>query len=293
MKAESQDRGAFWEKLERLDYRVLYYLLVILIAVPYLKPFGLPIPITKPVQAMYDTLDKLPQGSMMIIDISAGPPGYAEIGPGATALMKFVTQIYPARHGGGRLKVLMTSISEEGPLMYEAFVKPELDKSPFKYGVDYVYFGFISGLETAVARLADNIPSLLRSDYYNNRAEDLPMMKGVNSYKEIAAVVVLDIVSVTPWWIKHWALKGVKVANVCSAIYIPQYTAFVQSGDMFGFLGSARGVAEFEQLIGIPGLAAATTDTLSISHLYIIFLIIIGNIPFLAKKYLPPRKGGS
>ena len=53
---------------------------------------------------------------------------------------------------------------------------------------------------------------------------------------------------------------------------------------MIGILGGLRGGAEYEILINKPGASVAKMDSESISHLYIIALIIIGNIGYFATK---------
>jgi hypothetical protein len=65
---------------------------------------------------------------------------------------------------------------------------------------------------------------------------------------------------------------------------VPMMTTFWRAGDMVGFLGGSRGSAEMELLIGEPGAALATTDTLSLSHVYLILLIIIGNLGYIIKR---------
>jgi len=290
MEVRSKESSGFWEKLENIDHRILYWILIVAIAIPYLRPLGIPVPVTEPVQDFYNTLDALPPGSTMILEISSGPSAYGEIGPSSEAVMEYLTKIYPEHHGGDRLRFVILSVSEQGPLMYNAYAKPKFDETGWQYGVDYAYFGFISGLETAVARLAEDIPSLLPSDYLGNDIDDLKAMDGIHSYKDIAAVMVWDSMGATEWYVKHWASKGVKVGNVCVAVSLPAYTMYYKNKDMYGFIGSSRGGAEFEYLIGKPGDAVATTDTLSLSHLWVIILIITGNIGLLVEKYFSHSK---
>lgn len=285
MEAESEKTRGLWKKMEHIDHRILYWLLIVVIAVPYLRPLGLPVPLTEYTKSFYKTVSEFPMDSVLIIDISAGPSGYGELAGSASALMEYLTNIYPEKHEGSRLKIIVLSFSAVGPIMYDDYFKPKFEKAGYKYGAEYVYFGFVPGTETSIARLADDIPSLLRTDYLGNNIEDLPIMEGIKDHTNINAVITCDTLGAASWWAKHWATRGVKVGNLCVGMNIPLYTTLYRSGDLFGFTGSARGGAELEYIIEKPGEAIATTDTISLSHIYMIILIIIGNIAFFKLKF--------
>ena len=273
-----------WERLDNLDRRILYWILIILIAIPYLNPLGIPVPVTNPTQGFYNTLSALEPGSAVILDITSGPSAYGEIGAGTAAFMELITGIYPEQNNGQKLKLIVVSSTEQGPIMYDRYALTAFERNNWVYGEDYVFFGYISGFETFVARLAEDIPSLLQTDYKQNDVEDLAVMQGIEDYTDISAVVMWDSGSAVNWWVKQWSPKGVPVGGIFVAVGIPQLEAFLKSGDLYGFIGGSRGSAELEYLIGAPGEAVATTDTLSISHIYVIILIILGNIGYFVRR---------
>ena len=271
---------SIWARMQTIDRRLLYWVLIIVIAIPYLRPLGIPVPITNPTQQFYNKLSSLQPGSVMLLDITSGPSAYGEIGPGCAAFMEYITSIYPREHNGGKIKLIILASTEQGPIMYDAYALPPLESNNWIYGEDYVFFGYISGFETFVARLAQDIPSLLQVDYNEKSISELPIMQGIQDYLDIDAVVMWDSGSASNWYVKQWSPKGVPVGGIFVAVSIPTLETFLKSGDMFGFIGSSRGSAELELLIGKPGEATATTDTLSLSHLWTIILIIVGNIGY-------------
>jgi hypothetical protein len=74
------------------------------------------------------------------------------------------------------------------------------------------------------------------------------------------------------------------------AFYFSRWNLLWQQKLLDGFIGSARAAAEFESLINKPGEAAVTTDTLSTSHLWLVILIIIGNIGFILERSSSPEE---
>jgi len=275
---------SIWERLDKLDRRILYWVLIIVIAIPYLNPLGIPVPVTNPTTQFYDTLMNLEPGSAVLLDVTSGPSAYGEIGAGSAAFMDLISSIYPSENNGQKLKLIIVSSTEQGPIMYDKYAVPALEENNWVYGEDYVYFGYISGFETFVARLAEDIPSLLQTDYRGNNINTLPIMEGVQDYTNIDAVVLWDSGAASNWYVKQWSPKNVPVGGIFVAVSIPELETYLKSGDMFGFIGSSRGSAELELLIGKPGEAVATTDTLSLSHLWVIFLIILGNIGYFFSR---------
>lgn len=275
---------SFFEKLESIDRRILAWILIFVIAFPYLNPLGIPIEITEPASGFYDTMDALEPGSAVMIVISLTPSSAEEVGAGCTAMVDYLANKYPASHGGEKLKLLLLMASGQGLIVWENFGAAPLDASDYVYGEDYVNLGFISGGETMIARMADDISSLVGTDNFGTPLKDIPMMSDINDYNDIALIVPWDASEMASHVVKHWATKGVDVGSIIVGGMVPTMTTFMKAGDMVGFIGGSRGSAELELLIGEPGSGLATTDTLSLSHLYLIILIIIGNIGYVVKK---------
>jgi hypothetical protein len=52
----------------------------------------------------------------------------------------------------------------------------------------------------------------------------------------------------------------------------------------------AKGAQEYEQLLGIKGLGAPFANTISFSHLLIIFFILLGNFAMLMNRLQARRE---
>ena len=283
MSGTGNGKGIF-ELLDSMDRRILAWVLMVVIAIPFLSPLGIPITISQPVLDYEDRINELEPGSAILIAISLTPSSAEELGPGCQATMEFLTQTYPDNHEGGKLKIIAVIPGAQSLIVWEEFAQPVIDRSTYEYEVDYVKLGFVSGGETTVARLAEDIKGLLPTDFYGNDLDGMPMMENINDYNDISLAISWDASEQTQHYVKHWASKGVPVGGVVVATMVPTLTTFYMSGDMFGFIGGSRGSAEFEYLINKPGAAIALTDTLSLSHLYLILLVILGNLGYFMKR---------
>jgi len=68
-----------WQKLANIDRRIIYALMILVIALSLIKPVGLAIVPTAETQRVYDFIDALPSGSIVYLgfDFSAGKIGRA------------------------------------------------------------------------------------------------------------------------------------------------------------------------------------------------------------------------
>jgi len=58
-----------WERLDKLDRRIYYWLIVIAITIPLISPLGLPITIKPSSRALYDGITSVEEGDVVLIDI--------------------------------------------------------------------------------------------------------------------------------------------------------------------------------------------------------------------------------
>jgi hypothetical protein len=70
-----------------------------------------------------------------------------------------------------------------------------------------------------------------------------------------------------------------QVINVIG-VSIPDVKAMYNAGKIQAMLGSTRGGAELEKLIGVPGVGLAAMDAFTLGHYLLLMFIIIGNIGY-------------
>jgi hypothetical protein len=280
-----------WEKLGAIDKRILYWILFISLAIPYIKPLGLPVSIAETSYALYNYINTLGPNDVVVMAIEFGVSAWSECLPGFVAVSKHLIQ--------RGVKIIYWCVGyTDCDLTMEAVMAriPQL-KGPgqpagpgdYKYGVDWVYFGFIAGGETTVAQLADNIRNVLRTDKYGTPIDQIPLMKNVNSAKDIKLVVDSTTGDYGDYYVRQWRMRyGTAVAEIGIAMNYSTFIPYYQAGLAVGALKGIRGAAEYEKLIGQLGEATTSLDALNISHLLVIIAIIFANISY----FMTRRKGG-
>jgi hypothetical protein len=118
----------------------------------------------------------------------------------------------------------------------------------------------------------------------------------VRNYSQIGAVVDITSTGMLGYWIpylttpKHISLVYCPTAVMSAAAY-----PYLDSGQVKGMLNGAMGAVQYETLIGRGNVAtdaSATSWALSTAHIYIILLIALGNLGYLAARRAGIATGG-
>jgi hypothetical protein len=274
--ASSADMG-FWDKLMAIDRRWIYLTIGIVVFIPILLDMALPVYVTKEVKAVYDRIDTLTPGTVVMIPCEYDPATMAELRPMAHALF---------RHCFAKnLKILTCVLQIEGVTLVKddlALIAAEYDKT---YGVDYVFLGYKPYPNIVILNMGENFRKPFPRDYYGTELDSLPMMKGVVNYSSCALIVNINATSGADYWINYANGRyKAPLALGVTAVSATDYYTFLASGQIFGLMGGLKGAAEYEKLINHNAAATKAMNVQSIAHSVIVVFIIIGNIAYFASR---------
>ena len=77
---------------------------------------------------------------------------------------------------------------------------------------------------------------------------------------------------------------NVKMSTGTTSIMVNDIMPFVVSDQIQGILAGMPGAAEYEKLVGKPGIGTSGMDAQSLAHLVIVFFIIFGNIGYFIER---------
>ena len=257
-----------------LSRRAISWLLVILIALLYLFPIGLPLKTERYTLDLYEFIEGLgPESKPFIISFDYTVGGKGEVYPSVVAVSRhLMSKKVP-------LVFMGFAAPEVGPMIEQLFVDVDIEgRWGYVYGEDYINVGYIPGTLTAGAALATDVKAVVSSDIYGNDLNDLPLGRDLIDWQSFSGV--FNPTTVTGGgWETYWAAPyGFPVAPSVLASMAPNMVESYAMGYNIGFLAGVRGGAEYESLTGYFGLGVKTLDVLSAVHIGAIILIIIGNI---------------
>lgn len=271
----------WWEKILKIDPRIIYLVMILCISVPLIKPLGLPLSIVNTTVQAYEEVEKLQPGSKVLMSFDYSPGGAAELDPIARALVMHFLQ--------KDLKVYAIASVAEGTMYAQKNMEIYADAGKV-YGEDFVVLGYFAGGESAVAALSENLRSVFKSDIYGSPVDQIKMMQDVTSIRDMDLVVSINVgpggAATADVWVRQVAVvyRDVPVILGMTAVMTPNCMPYLQSKQIKGLLGGLRPAAEYELLLKQPGPAVAMMDAQSAAHLTILLFILLGNIAYFATR---------
>ncbi|MEO0106672.1 MAG: hypothetical protein ABIL46_05020 [candidate division WOR-3 bacterium] len=282
------------QKLTKIDRRIIYLILTILVILPFFLKFRIPQNIMPQTKRLFDFIEKLSpsDNQSVLLSIDYTPQTMPECHPMAISIL---THCFKKK-----IPVLGVSFDPQAPgLAIEAFntVVNKINKTAKTnndsviYGRDYVYLGWKSGRIAALMEMGEKIGNVFPKDYYNNYTDSLPLMQRIKNYRNVSIAIILAAADYPQEWLMYaQARYGLKLGAGLTAVMAPKYYPFLQTGQISGMISGMKGAAEYENLLlqygyaEESGKAETGMNSQTLVHLLIIVLIIVGNIGYLVMR---------
>ncbi len=264
--------------IQRIDRRIIFVLVLVAVVIPLIVPLGLPIDVSPPVQSLYDTVDALPPGTIVMLAGDYSPDTVPELQPMTLAFLRHAFK--------NDLRVVVTCLWPASPPLVEAALTPLAEEFGKEYGVDFVNLGYMTGGPVTILGMDNSITKTFPSDYYGTPVGEIPLMDEVGSLADVA--LVMEVSAGTPGtreWVQQAVSRfSVTLGSGTTAVGAPNFYPYVSSGQLVGLLGGLKGAAEYETLVGMPADATKGMDAQSIVHALIVVFILIGNVAYFLSK---------
>jgi len=266
-----------------LDRRWIFLAVGLLVILPLAFGFHIaPVEPSPRARGFFDAIEKLPEGSTVLLAGDYDPSTIAE---------NYPMHLAATRHLMRRnMKIIALALYPAGPPLTDQVLHLVGEEFGKKEGIDYVNLGYKTGNELVMSSMGSSIPRTFPVDRRGIAVTQIPVMKGIQNYEQFALLV--NVSAGFPGT-KEWVQQVVSryhlpmVAGV-TAVSAPEYYPYLQTGQLQGLLGGMAGAAEYEALIERPALAVRGMDAQSLAHVFIALMILLGNLAFLGKQ--PARR---
>jgi len=265
-------------RLSNVPHQVIGALTLIVIALPYLMPVGIPLKITPYSEQFKAALDAVPEGGNVAFSLDSAMGGTTETGGMIRATIKYFIYDRPDVH------IVMWGMHYDCVLVFNTFVADVLEDAD--YGKEVAWFGYIPGTDAAIAKLSDDLKGILSVDFYGTPVAQLEIMDNINGAPDFDLLLSFDTYGHADSYVGHWYERyKTKIAIGMLSGSIPVATMRFTAGQIVGFCGGVKGAAELEALLKYPGPAYTNYDVMNVANLFAIGLLLFGNITyFLTKK---------
>jgi len=271
-----------------LDRRWIFLFIALGVIISLVGPFSIDVSITSPVARYYNAIDRLPPGSTILVSMDLGPSTLPELEPILAATV---------RHALTRdIRVIAMTLLVEGPsigerIMLEAQdqINAELEargeERRITLGEDWVFLGYRAGAGAVILQFGEEVRKAYPSDYYGTPLDDHPMMAGVHSFDDMGLVVAVSGTALPEAWISYAGVPfGIPVLVGCTAVYAPNYYAYLQTQQILGMLGGLKGAAEYEKMLARPAAAMRGMVAQMVVHVVIVVFILLGNVAYFVSR---------
>lgn len=281
-----------FEKLEKIDPKWVYLIMAIALVFPVLRPVGLAVSIDKETtMKVYDWVESLSPGDVVIGDVAFSGGAEGELGPQLQAWFRHCMQ--------KGVKVVMVAQWNTGArlgytLMEAAAAKCKADGVSAEYGTDWVYVGYKpGGTNTWRAMQADFWETCGKVDMLGNTFDKLPLMSKVRKWDKQSTKGIMIFAAGSPGvptYTTYFPDYDIYVGAV--AVEVPGQMNLLRSAQIKGLVPGLPGAAQYEMLLKVPGKAVKLMDAQSMGHLWIMLLVILGNIAYVSRVRGSAKKAG-
>lgn len=289
-----------FDKMMSLDRRWVFLFLIVVCVIAYVIPYEVPILVEREVENIYEFIEDLPPGEIVMVAIDYDPNNMAELHPMSYTIIEQCWR--------KNLKVLITALSQNGPGMADQILRDLSDSLALERtyngvtypgreivnGIDYTFLGYKPYFQMVILGMGQNFRLPFPTDYYGTPIDSLPMMKGVLNFDDVACVVDISGGNITDAWISYGQNRfNFPLALGLTGVMTAQYYPYLGSGQVLGIMGGLLGAAEYEELTDNPGLAKDGMRIQLPAHMVIILFIVMGNVGYFMTKRKNEREEGN
>jgi len=271
--------------LGRIDRRLLYLGLVAITLLPLVFRWRLPLYSSRPAQMFYDELEAAPTDRIVVVSCDWDASTFAENRPQTVAVFRHLLR------RDVRFAIANIGAPNGAQLAQAALDEAVRLEGRGTYGVDFVNFGYKVDEDAWVNSFARNIPGAVGLDWQGRRLQEMPVMRGVRRFgPDVSTLVVISASDTIRKYVGFMGPTGTKIIVAVTAVMAPDEYGLLDSGQIGGLLTGMKGAAEYEQLLRLPAAGTQMMPGQSFAHVYIVFLIVVGNLSVLFGRLAARRR---
>lgn len=243
------------DRLQNIDRKVLYLLLIILTAVPlFIKGTVVPTLTNPETQDLYVALKKLPEGSTVVLQSDWTVSSRGESQGQLEAILRIL-------HARKAKIVTFSGADPQAPQVARNVVQvlnKELPDGGFKRWEQWVDLGFYPGLETfAVTMKTDlrkawgNVSIVDPSDQKSKVVWESPVLKDIKSLNDLSMYINISASGTLKILVQRFGAEftSKKLAAAVTGVMGPEATNYYASKQIVGLSVGLRGIVELETMM--------------------------------------------
>lgn len=281
------------DKLLRLDRRIIFLLIALAVILPMIFELEFTMRSSPIVQAIFDEVDALPEGSKILMSFDYGPSTVPENRPMGDATMR---HCLIKGHKIYIMSLWATGEAEANNTIARVLQAEFPDRV---YGEDYIHLGYKAGNQGLINAIYTDLKGMYTTDSEGIDINRFPMMEDIKGLKDFD--FIMGICSGKPGlkeWVQFAGDRGnIPVAGGVTAVEAPLLYPYYPT-QLLGLMGGLQGAAEYEASLvekypeyrEVSLTAVKLMGPQTVAHFVIIFFVVVGNIAYFIKARRDKRE---
>jgi len=239
---------AFFDKMQRVDRRVIYLIVALSIIIPLVIPFNSPTYTEEPTENIYKKIDSFAGQSNKAVLLSF-------FHDASTMPELFPMEVSVLRHCFERnIKVFTICFTPAAAPLVDYAINTAKENYDVKSGVDYLNFGYKPGalFLPIVLGMGEDISEAVDTDSEGRKIKNLEIMKDIKNYDDMNLVIDFSGSGSALSWVTYARAKfGANVAAGITAVMVADNYPYLQTGQLLGMFRGLKGAAEYEKLVDV------------------------------------------
>ncbi|NQT34184.1 hypothetical protein HQ587_03255 [bacterium] len=278
---------SFIDKIHTIDRRIIFLCIALSVIIPMLFKWSPAVKTSPIVQAIFDKIDGMPEGSKVLISFDYGPATVPENQPMADGLTR---HCMIKGHRTYMMAVWPMGEAQANITIDTVITKEFAEKV---YGEDYIQLGYKAGNQGLINAIYTDLKGMYNTDAAGADINSFPIMQGIEGLPDFD--LILCIGSGKPGvkeWIQFAGDRGnIPISGGVTAVEAPLLYPYYPK-QLLGLMGGLQGAAAFEAALvkKYPEYEETSSNARklmgpqTVAHFVIIIFVIIGNVAFFAQR---------
>jgi len=247
------------------------------------------LPVSEFVESYYETIEELPEGSIVMLSADFDPASAAELLPAYQATINHLLL--------RKMKVINVATWPAAPPYMEQQFRIITPDYGSEYGTGWVHMGFLPGDDVAMGNIGQSLKSAFpREGLEDMRYDEVPLLAEVDDNMDgidLLITMSAGYPGILEWIAQVGGRYEMPILAATTAVQTPDLFAFYPN-QLEGFLGAATGATQYLQMVDEITAPGAVTEVMkenqrrmlvqSWVHVLIIALVVIGNVIYFAGR---------
>ncbi|MCH7905407.1 MAG: hypothetical protein IH944_12705 [Armatimonadetes bacterium] len=250
----TDDKRTFWDKMEKVDRRWLYLILLVVTSAGLFIPAEIPVKPDKTSLDLYIALTEVPTDKVILVQSDWTNSTRGENAGHFEALLRYMMAT-------DRKFVVYSYADPQAPQVsrdaLRRIIQERVDANlkEYKHGVDYLVIGYFPNAEAQTFAMATNLRTAWGARKYRDATGqdrsifDSPILADVYDVTDAGFLMIVTASNTIDVAVERLSDKNILIGCMCTGVVGPQVLPYHQAGQVIGIAIGLKGVYDFEYMM--------------------------------------------